>query len=336
MRYRLLGRSGLRASELWLGTATFGEETGWGAPEPTCARVLDTYLDAGGNVVDTADAYTGGTCEEMLGRLLSARRERVVLATKYSMTLRPRDPNGAGNHRRHLVEALEGSLRRLRTDRIDLFFVHFLDELTPLEETMRALDDQVRLGKILYVGASNWPAWEVSRANMLAELRDWSPFVALETQYSLLERTPERDLIPMAGRIGLSVAAWSPLGRGMLTGKYLEPGTAGRLTTLGRAAMDARTEAIVRETVAVAGELGATPSQVALAWLLDRVMPISAATREGQLAENLGALDLRLPADHRDRLDAASAVDLGFPHDWLALDGIRRANYGDVPVEAAR
>src|SRR5262249_11296038 len=162
-----------------------------------------------------ADTYTGGTCEEMLGRLLRPRRERVVLATKYSMTLRPDDPNGAGNHRRHLVAALEGSLRRLRTDRIDVLFVHFLDELTPIEETMRALDDQVRLGKVLYVGVSNWPAWEVARANMLADLRDWSPFVALETQYSLLERTPERDLIPMADRVGLSVAAWSPLGRGM-------------------------------------------------------------------------------------------------------------------------
>ena len=206
MRYRLLGRTGLRVSDMWLGTMTFGEDWGWGASEGTSARLLDTYLDAGGNVVDTADNYTNGASEEMLGRLLDGRRERIVLSTKYSIAIRPDDPNGGGSHRRHLVEALDQSLRRMRTDHVDILWVHFRDELTPVEETMRALDDQVRLGKVLYVAVSDWPAWEISRANTLAQLRDWSPFAALQTSYSLLERSPERDLIPMAEA---SASRWS-------------------------------------------------------------------------------------------------------------------------------
>ena len=334
MRYRLLGRSGLRVAELWLGTMTFGEEWGWGAPEETSARMLDLYLDAGGNVIDTANIYTNGTSEEMLGRLLRDRRDRIVLSTKYSISTRSDDPNGSGSHRRHLVESLEASLRRLQTDRIDVYWVHFRDELTPVEETMRALDDQVRLGKILYVAVSDWPAWEVSRAHTMAELRDWSPFTALQTQYSLLERTPERDLIPMCDALGLSVVAWSPLARGVLSGKYLDPTATGRVTVSGGpTAMDARTEAIVREVVAVAGELGASGSQVALAWLMSRptsVMPIIGATTEAQFAENLGALDVDLSPQQLERLDAASAIELGFPHDWLKLPVVRKAQYGAV------
>jgi aryl-alcohol dehydrogenase-like predicted oxidoreductase len=334
VRYRLLGRSGLRVSELWLGAMTFGEDWGWGAPEATCERMLDLYLDRGGNVVDTADWYTNGASEEMLGRIVGDRRDRLVLSTKYSINLRPEDPNGGGNHRRRLVEAVDGSLRRLRTDRIDVLWVHFLDELTPVEETMRALDDQVRLGKVLYVAASDWPAFEVARANTMAELRDWSPFVALQTQYSLLERTSERELLRMAQRMGISVVAWSPLAKGLLSGKYLAADGAGRVTTtLGSASMDPRTEAIVRETVAVAEELGATPSQVAIAWLLARrppVLPIVGATSEAQLEENLGALDLQLTAEQAGRLDAVSAIEHGFPYDWLATAGARAVMYGPL------
>jgi len=334
MRYRLLGRTGLRVSELWLGTMTFGEEWGWGAPEATSARMIDLYLDAGGNVVDTADVYTNGTSEEMIGRLLGPRRERVVLSTKYSLTVRPDDPNGGGSHRRHLVESLEASLRRLRTDHIDVYWVHFRDYLTPVEETMRALDDQVRLGKVLYVAVSDWPAWEIARAQTLAELRGWSPFAALQTQYSLLERTSERDLIPMCTSLNLSVVAWSPLARGVLTGKYLDRAATGRITvTGGSAEMDPRTEAVVRETVDVAEELGVTASQVALAWLLSRpapVMPIIGATGGQQFAENLAALDVDLAPEHVQRLDAVSSIELGFPHDWLALEVVRRAQYGPV------
>jgi aryl-alcohol dehydrogenase-like predicted oxidoreductase len=312
---------------------TFGEEFGWGASEATSARMLDMYLDIGGNVLDTADVYTNGTSEEMLGRLLGARRERLVVSTKYSMTMRPEDPNGGGNHRRRLVEAVDASLRRLRTDRIDVLWVHFRDELTPVQETLRALDDQVRLGKVLYVAVSDWPAWEVSRANAIAELRDWSPFHALQIPYSLLQRTPERDLIPMAMGVGLSVVAWSPLARGMLTGKYLDPAATGRITATGEVSIDERTEAVLRTTIAVAEELGVTPSQVAIAWLLaqpTRVMPIVGATTEQQLADNLAALDVQLTAEQLERLDAASSIDLGFPQEWLALDVIRRAQYGQT------
>jgi aryl-alcohol dehydrogenase-like predicted oxidoreductase len=334
MRYRLLGKTGLAVSELWLGTMTFGEEWGWGAPEATSARMLDLYLEAGGNVIDTANVYTNGTSEAMLGRLLGDRRDRVVLSTKYSISTRPDDPNGSGSHRRHLVESLEASLRRLQTDRIDVYWVHFRDALTPVEETMRALDDQVRLGKVLYVAVSDWQAWEVSRAQTMAELRNWSPFIALQTQYSLLERTPERDLLPMCEALGLSVVAWSPLARGVLSGKYLDPNATGRVTvTGGHTAMDARAEAIVRDVVAVASELGATPSQVALAWLLCRrtpVTPIIGATTEEQFAENLGALDVELSVEQVERLDAASAIEHGFPHDWLRLPVVRTAQYGAV------
>ena len=334
MRYRLLGRTGLRVSDVWLGTMTFGEDWGWGASEVTSARMLDAYLDAGGNVVDTADNYTGGASEEMLGRLLDGRRERIVLSTKYSIAIRPDDPNGGGSHRRHLVEALDQSLRRMRTDHVDILWVHFRDELTPVEETMRALDDQVRLGKVLYVAVSDWPAWEISRANTLAQLRDWSPFAALQTSYSLLERSPERDLIPMADALGVSVVAWSPLARGVLTGKYLDPNATGRVTaTGGHAPSDPRTEAVVKEVVAVGQEVGATPSQVALAWILARptpVMPILGATTEEQFEENLAALDVKLSPEQLERLDTVSAIDLGFPQAWLANEMIRSFLYGGL------
>jgi aryl-alcohol dehydrogenase-like predicted oxidoreductase len=333
MRYRLLGRTGLRVSEIWLGTMTFGEEWGWGAPEETSARMLELYLEAGGNVIDTADVYTNGTSEEMIGKLLGDRRDQVVLSTKYSLTVRGDDPNGGGSHRRHLVESLERSLRRLQTDHIDVYWVHFRDELTPVDETMRALDDQVRLGKILYVAVSDWPAWEISRAHTMAELRDWSPFTSVQTQYSLLERTSERDLIPMANALGLSTVAWSPLARGQLSGKYLDPEATGRITVTGGHGIDPRSETVVRETMAVAEELGATPSQVAIAWLLARptpVLPILGATSEEQFTENLGALDVQLTPEQIERLDAVSSIDLGFPHDWLALPVVRAAQYGPV------
>src|SRR5262245_29060402 len=270
----------------------------------------------------------------MIGRLIEGRRERVVLSTKYSTALRTDDPNGGGSHRRHLVEALESSLRRMRTDHVDVLWVHFRDELTPVEETMRALDDQVRLGKVLYVAVSNWPAWEIARANTMAVFRDWTSFPAIQLQYNLLERTPERELIPMASALGLSTTAWSPLARGLLSGKYLDPAATGRLTTAGRKPeMDAHVRSVVSGTVAVADELGATASQVALAWLLarpERVIPILGARTLEQFEENLAALDVSLSGDQVDRLDAVSAVDHGFPHDWLDSDEVRDFFYGPL------
>src|SRR6266542_4322268 len=227
MRYTLLGRSGLRVSQLCLGTMTFGEDWGWGAPKQTSKRILELYAEAGGNFIDTANKYTDGSSESFLGELLGQDRERFVLATKYTLETRPGDLNSSGNQRKNLVQSLEASLKRLKTDYVDLYWVHARDQLTPVDEVMRALDDQVRLGKILYAGVSDWPAWAVAQANTLAELHGWSPFIGLEVQYNLLERTPERDLLPMARALGLGVTAWSPLAGGMLTVKYLTDKAAG-------------------------------------------------------------------------------------------------------------
>ncbi len=220
MQYRLLGRSGLRVSELCLGTMTFGEDWGWGANQKESREIFDLYAQAGGNFIDTADGYTNGTSEKLVGEFVRAERDRWVVATKYSFNSRPGDPNGGGNHRKHMVEALEGSLKRLGIDYVDLYIVHAWDELTPIEEVMRGLDDLVRAGKILYVGVSNLPAWLIASANVMAELRGWTPFINLQLEYSLIERTPERELLPMARTHDIGVTAWSPLASGILSGKY--------------------------------------------------------------------------------------------------------------------
>ena len=336
VRYTLFGRTGLRVSELCLGTMTFGENWGWGAPKETCRRVFELFAEAGGNFVDTANNYTGGEAEEIVGELLQAERDRFVVASKYTLFTRPGDQNATGNQRKNLVQALEASLRRLRTDYIDVYFVHARDTFTPLEEIMRALDDQVRAGKVLYVAVSDWPAWEIARATTLAEERGWTPFSGVELPYSLIERTPDRELMPMAQGLDLAVAAFSPLHSGLLTGKYLPdaeggPATAGRIAESAGRRMDARAEAIVREVVAVARELDATPSQVALAWILARpgvVIPIVGVTSEEQFSDNLGCLDLELSADQLGRLEEVSAIDLGFPYGFLRSDMIKRLVYG--------
>jgi aryl-alcohol dehydrogenase-like predicted oxidoreductase len=230
MRYRLLGKTGVRISEVALGTMTFGEDWGWGAPPDVSATMLELFADAGGNVVDTADVYTNGTSETIVGDQLKGRRDRFVLATKFTNQTDPGDPNSAGNHRKKIVTSIEASLRRLQTDHIDLYWVHARDLLTGVEELMRALDDQVRLGKILYPAVSDWAAWEIAEANTSARLRDWSPFAAVQLRYNLLDRSPERELLPMADAFDLPVFAWGPLAEGRLTGKYLN-GHTGRATT---------------------------------------------------------------------------------------------------------
>jgi aryl-alcohol dehydrogenase-like predicted oxidoreductase len=304
----------------------FGEETGWGASKSECDRMLGAYAEAGGNFIDTADKYTGGTSERYVGELIAPRRDRWVLATKYTLSRDEDDPNGAGNHRKSLVCALDASLRRLGTDYVDLLWVHMWDYLTPVDELMRALDDQVRAGKVLYVGISNTPAWIISQANTLADFRGWTPFTAIQVEYSLLTRDPERELIPMAAALELAVTAWSPLGSGVLTGKYLgeqnggddrrldvAPGMSGRF-------LNERNLEIAAAVAAVAGELGATPAQVALAWLRSRagiVIPILGARTERQIRENLGSLAVELEAGQLARLDALSAISLGSPYDFL-------------------
>ena len=220
VKYRLFGGSGLRVSELFLGTMTFGEEWGWGAPPEECRRMFDAYAEAGGNVIDTAVNYTDGASERIVGELLGSQRDHFVVSTKFTLSTDPDDPNASGSHRKNLARSLELSLRRLGTDRIDVYWVHIWDPNTPIEETMRALDDAVRAGKVLYVGVSDTPAWVASRANTLAEWRGWSPLVGIQAPYSLIQRDIERELLPMAESAAMSLAAWSPLAGGILSGKF--------------------------------------------------------------------------------------------------------------------
>lgn len=327
MRYRLLGRSGLRVSELCLGTMTFGTDWGWGADEAECGRIVETFAASGGNFVDTASNYTDGSSERIVGALTERDRERWVLATKYTLTLDRADPNAGGNHRKSLVRSLEQSLRRLRTDYVDLLWLHMRDATTPIEEIVRALDDQVRLGKVLYVGISDSPAWVVARANAIAELRGWSPFVGLQLPYSVGARDPERELLPMAAALGLTVTPWGVLGAGVLTGR-----DAASLRWPEEATE--RSRAVVSALAGVAEESGCTPAQAAIAWLLHRespeLVPIVGVRSAAQLEENLGALDVELSDEQRDRLDEAAAPALGFPRSFLESGGVRDLIYGDT------
>jgi aryl-alcohol dehydrogenase-like predicted oxidoreductase len=318
MRYRTLGSTGIRVSEFFLGAMTFGEQGGVGAPPEVCRQLLDAYVDAGGNVVDTAINYRGGASEEILGDLLGDRRDRIVLSSKFTVTRDPTDPNGGGSHRKNLRLSLETSLRRLRTDHLDIYWVHIWDDATPIDETMRALDDAVRVGKVLAVGISDTPAWVVARAQTLAEVRGSIPIAAIQVPYSLVERDVERELLPMADAFGLSVAAWSPLGGGALSGKFTR-GAGPEDARLSRDAIDDRTRCIASEVDAIADEIGASSAQVALSWVgrRPRVHPIVGARSVEQLHDNLAARDLVLPAELAARLDEVSAIEPGFPHDFI-------------------
>ncbi|MBB3657193.1 aryl-alcohol dehydrogenase-like predicted oxidoreductase [Rhizobium sp. BK650] len=349
-RYRLLGRSGLRVSPLSLGAMTFGTDWGWGADEQESRRMFDAYVDRGGNFIDTANQYTGGTSEKLVGRFAEGRRDELVIATKYTITSRPKDPNSGGNHRRSMVRSVEDSLKRLNTDYIDLFYLHAWDFTTSVEEVMRGLDDLVRAGKIVYAGISDTPAWQVARMQTLADLRGWAPLVALQIEYSLIERTVERDLIPMAHELGLGVIPWSPLGMGVLTGKYsradldIGGGTASAVGTrknvaAGNGSLTERNLGIADVVKEIAAEIGRTPAQVAIAWTLTNpaiTSPIMGVKTMAQFEDNLGALDVVLSNEHRARLAEASAIVLGFPHDFLAKPLTRGVMFGEVTIEPRR
>jgi aryl-alcohol dehydrogenase-like predicted oxidoreductase len=329
MRYTLLGRSGLRVSEVALGTMTFGETWGWGASEDECRRMFAAYVDAGGNFVDTACNYTDGASEEIVGRLVEPDRERFVVATKYTLTSRRDDPNAGGNQRKNLVQTLEASLRRLRTDYVDLLWLHMWDGMTPVDEVVRALDDVVSSGKALYVGISDTPAWVVSQAVAIADLRGWSRFVALQAPYSLADRDVERELLPMARSLGLAFTPWGTLEGGALTGKYLADAEEPRRYD----GVGPKTNAIAREVVAVADELDASPAQVAIAWVRAQpwhTVPILGARSEGQLRDNLGALELELAPEHLERLAAAGEFRPGFPREFLESEHVRGLIFGDT------
>ena len=333
MNYRLFGRSGLRVSELALGTMTFGTDWGWGADRDECRTMFDAYAEAGGNFVDTANNYTNGTSERIVGELVAADRDHFVLATKYSLSTRPDDPNAGGNHRKNLVRALEASLERLGTDHVDLLWVHMWDGMTPVEEVVRALDDLVRAGKVLYVGASDTPAWAVARAVTMAELRGWAAFCGLQVPWSLVDRSVENELLPLAAALDLAVTPWGVLESGELTGKYLAPD--GRPTRSRPEHVSPRVNQLAGEVVAVAAELGRPPAQVAIGWVRQQepgwgtpVIPILGARSAAQLADNLGCLDLELSAGQLARLAAASAFQLGFPRSFLESDHVRGLVFG--------
>src|ERR1700731_2626139 len=321
MKYRLLGKSGLRVSEAALGPMTFGDEWGWGSPKDEAEKVYETYREAGGNFIDTANFYTGGTSEKFVGEFIRGHRESVVLATKYSNAAPGGDPNAAGNHRKSMMQALEASLKRLQTDYIDLYWVHIWDGITPVEEVMRGLDDLVRQGKVLYLGISDAPAWWIAQANTLAELRGWTQFIGLQIEYNLVERTVERELIPMAKALNLGVLARSPLAKGVLSGKYHGEGKAdgGRMTNEGMKEFlpeEQHARRIISAGKAGSEQGGRSMAQVALAWLRHQtvpVIPIIGARKLSQLQDNLASLDLELSVEQLKSLQEASRGELGFP-----------------------
>jgi aryl-alcohol dehydrogenase-like predicted oxidoreductase len=317
---------------------TFGEDWGWGASRQESRNIYDAYREAGGNFIDTANLYTNGASERLLGEFLQGDRDKLVLATKYTNAAPGADPNAGGNHRKSMMQAIEGSLQRLRTDYIDLYWLHIWDQITPVEEVMRAFDYLVRLGKILYAGVSDAPAWWISQANTLASLRGWSPFIGLQIEYSLAERTVERELVPMAKALGLGLVAWSPLAGGVLTGKYGGAQTAsdGRYSTeMMRQYMPQgeRQDLIVAALRKVSAESGRSLAQVALAWLRYRnipVIPIIGARKLSQLQDNLASLSLALSPDQVKALHDASRVAPGFPHDFYQRDMVRNFVYGGL------
>jgi aryl-alcohol dehydrogenase-like predicted oxidoreductase len=337
MKYRLLGDSGLRVAEISLGTMTFGEDWGWGSGKDESRKIYEAYRAAGGNFIDTANLYTNGTSEMLVGEFIQGHRDEVVLATKYTNASPGHDPNASGNHRKSMVQALEASLRRLKTDYIDLYWLHIWDKMTPVEEVMRAFDDLVRQGKVLYIGVSDAPAWWIAQANTIANLRGWTKFVGLQIEYSLVERTVERELIPMGKAFKLGLVAWSPLAGGLLSGKYHSSDTSKKRFSDESMHQFLRSGERADRTVAVlkklSTETGRSLAQVALAWLRYReipVIPIIGARRISQLQDNLESLTIELNQKQVAELDAASAIELGFPHDFYEREMVKTFAYGGM------
>lgn len=325
--YVTLGRSGLRVSPFCLGTMTFGQDLGWGASPEDSEAMIAEYMDRGGNFIDTANVYTNGHSEKIVGDFFAksdARRDRAVIGTKFFCSLFEGDPNGGGAGRKALIQQAEASLRRLRTDYIDVYWLHNWDRTTPIEETLRGLEDLVTSGKVRYVGLSDLPAWKVAEAQTIAHFRGWSPVIALQLEYSLLERTVESELIPMAQSMGIGVMPWSPLKNGFLSGKYTRDNT-GAVDSGRSAWVSQRSEAdhaVVDAVRTVAADIGASPAAVALAWVHARpgvASPLIGARRKDQLLANLAALDVTLTAEQIAALDQVSKPVLGFPAGYAQI-----------------
>lgn len=336
MKYKLLGKSGLRVSELCLGTMTFGEEWGYGANKEESLKIFNTFLDAGGIFFDTANRYTEGSSEQFLGEFVknSDKRLESVIATKYSLYTQKQRINDGGNHRKNLVQSIEGSLKRLQTDYIDVLYLHAWDFMTPEEEVLRALDDLVKAGKVLYVGISDTPAWIVSRCNSIAELRGWTSFIGMQVEYSLITRDAERDLLPMASHMDIGVTCWAPLAGGALTGKYLDQKNKDpkRLKEDSNR-LNEKSRLIVQEVVNIADELACSPSHVALNWIKNRkevLIPVVGARHHQHLEDNLASLNYSLTKEQLLRLNNVSEIELGFPHDFLKTDGVQHVIHGGL------
>lgn len=331
MRYKLLGRSGLRVSELCLGTMTFGTEWGWGTDKQESERIFQTFTEAGGNFIDTANIYTDGTSEKWIGEFIGRGRNYYVLSTKYTLSMDKDDVNASGNHRKNLVQSVEASLRRLQTDYIDVFWVHAWDFTTRVDEVMRALDDLVRDGKILYIGVSNTPAWIISKANTMANLRGWTPFVALQVEYNLAQRSAERDIFPMARHLDIAICPWGILAAGVLTGKYEAGAENGSGKRLQGRQISSQEHKIAQEIRSICEECGCDPVHVAMNWVRQRkqvVSPVMGVRTVEQLKQNIACLDYDLQPEHVERLNKVSAIDLGFPHDFLRQESVREMVYG--------
>lgn len=334
MRYQVFGNTGLKVSELALGAMTFGEEWGWGSSKAESRAVFEAYASAGGNFIDTADVYTGGSSERILGELMGAERDRFVVSTKFTAGPAAKDPNAAGNSRKHMVRSLEASLARLGTDHVDVYWVHVWDYLTPIEEVMQAFDDLVRSGKVLYVGLSDTPAWVVARGQTLAEAHGATRLASVQIQYSLTERRVEADYFTLAETLDLAICCWSPLDQGLLTGKYAATG--GLASESLRSALHGESiptakAPIVAELVAVAQELGCSPAALALRWIRrrsPRAIPIIGARTRPQLEDSLGAIDLVLPDAQLERLERVSRVAQAWPHEMLSSPAQTGFTYG--------
>jgi aryl-alcohol dehydrogenase-like predicted oxidoreductase len=325
MKYHLLGKSGLRISELCLGTMTFGEDWGWGADKATCQAMFEAFAKEGGNFIDTANNYTNGTSEKIVGELVHSEREAFVIATKYTLTPTPnqniaeRRPNMVGNHRKNMMQAVEHSLKRLNMEYLDILYLHAWDYTTPIEEVMRGLDDLVRQGKIFYAAISDTPSWIIAEGNTRAELMGWSRFLGIQAPYSLLRRDLEREIMPMARYQDMSVLAWGILGAGILTGKFLkELEQSTRVNANIMENLSPEKVAIVREVVAIGEELGKPAAEVAINWVRQQqhrahIIPIIGARNMSQLGDNLNVLKWELSQEQLDRLDKISNFDLGHP-----------------------
>lgn len=331
MKYKLLGKSGLRISELCLGTMTFGTESKIGVGYNDSKKIFNAYVNAGGNFLDTANRYTEGTSEKYVGKMIKPDRDHFVLATKYGLYDRRDDANFNGSHRKNLFRSVEGSLKRLNTEYIDLLWLHMWDFTTGIEEVMRGLDDLISSGKVHYIGISDTPAWIVSMANTYADLKGWNSFAALQIEYSLIQRTPERDLLPMAKELDIAVTPWAPLAGGALTGKYLGDKTKKGRVPENSKRRNEKAEEITKTVTEVAKELGVSPGQVAINWTRQReqvVIPIVGARYEEQINDSLGAVNFVIPDEMMNRLNEVSKIDLGFPHEFLKEPNIVDVIYG--------